>query len=153
MKTSNDYKVLIHKLHEDSMSKILDIERQNEFSWTDGMLRDCFNADYEIYGIIINQKIIAFVIMHFISDEAEILNIAVDKNFRQQGYGRMLLQYILELSKQKNIKKIFLEVRISNIAAIYLYETLGFKKIAVRKNYYAAGKGREDAMIYKLIFN
>lgn len=152
MKTSSNYKVLIHKLHEDSMSKILDIERQNEFPWTEGMLRDCFNADYEIYGITINQQFIAYAIMRFVSDEAEILNIAVDKNFRQQGYGRMLLQYLSDLSKQKNIQKIFLEVRISNIAAIYLYETLGFKKIAVRKNYYAAGKGREDAVIYKLSF-
>lgn len=133
------------------MSEILDIEHQNDFPWTEGMLRDCFVAGYDVYGITENQKIIAYVIMRVINDEAEILNIAVDKHFRRKGYGKLLLQQLLELLKQKHMQKIFLEVRVSNVAAINLYEKLGFKKIAVRKNYYAAGKQREDAWVFQLI--
>lgn len=153
MKPNDNYKVLIHKLHEDHMSKILDIEHQNEFPWTERMLQDCFKAGYEFYGVVIDQEVIGYATMRLLGDEAEILNIAVNKNFRQQGYGKMLLQYLLIFSKQKNVQKIFLEVRVSNLAAIHLYEKIGFKKIAMRKNYYAAGKKREDAVIYKLSFS
>ena len=80
-------------------------------------------------------------------DEAEILNIVIDSAQRGLGFGRWLLQHLMTIAAQQGSDKIFLEVRVSNQVAIKLYESLGFKRISMRKNYYPAVHGREDALI------
>lgn len=128
------------------LTAVLNIEQQNDFPWTQGILHDCFTANDEIHGVEADGKIIAYAVMRCAFDEAEILNIVVDKNFRRKGYGKLLLQQLLNLAKQKNVQKVFLDVRVSNIAALKLYEQLGFEEIGWRENYYRAANGREDAI-------
>jgi len=125
------------------------IESQNPFPWTEGMLRDCFAAGDEVWGIEEQNQLIGYAILRFASDECEILNIAIDHAHRKKGYGRLLLQYLLEQTKQQHAKKVFLEVRESNIAARKLYEKAGFVRVGIRKNYYlATNNRREDAVCY-----
>ena len=70
---------------------------------------------------------------------------AVDLSERRQGIGKALIKELLIIADQQKLNRIFLEVRMSNEAAIRLYEGVGFKKIDCRKNYYE--KPREDAWI------
>lgn len=133
-----------------ALPEIMIIENQNTYPWTEGMIKDSFNASHEFYGLRIGKQLIAYTILSMLKEEAEILNIAVDKAFRQQGYGKKLLQHILYTADQYHTMQIFLEVRSSNLAAIKLYEKLGFKQIGLRKNYYPRVNGREDAAIYNL---
>lgn len=77
--------------------------------------------------------------------EAELYRIAVIPEYRGSGYGRALMSDFLK-SCPEDTRKIFLEVRESNSAAVGLYERFGFKIIGRRKNYY----GNEDAVIYSL---
>jgi len=133
-----------------NFQQLLAIEQQDEFPWPEGVLRDCFLMHDEIYGVQWNDKIIAYAVMRLLLEEGELLNIITDKAFRSQGYGKALLKHLLSIAQQQNIKKIYLEVRVSNSAAIDLYAKLGFKKIGLRKNYYPAKEGREDASILAL---
>lgn len=78
-------------------------------------------------------------------DEAHITTIAVDTNFRRKKVGEALLNKILQECYQNEIKYITLEVRVSNAAAISLYEKYGFKSLGTRKAYYQ--NNNEDALI------
>ena len=80
-------------------------------------------------------KIVAYAGLQISLDEADLMNIAVDQDYRRMGIGETLLQQLI-LNQQKSVKKIFLEVREHNRAAFALYEKMGFASISVRKVYY-----------------
>lgn len=79
-----------------------------------------------------------------VCDEGEVANIAILPSERGKGLGNKLLLALLENLKARGAKKCFLEVRVSNFAAMSLYEKFGFEKIGVRKRYYPDG---EDAFL------
>ena len=88
-------------------------------------------------------KIIGFVCFFHVRDEIEIIKICIIKSHQRKNYGSILINEI----KKLNIKKIFLEVSIENVNAINFYLKNGFKKIGVRKGYYANDKSsRIDAL-------
>ena len=89
------------------------------------------------------KKIIGFVSFFHVKDEIEIIKICIIKSHQRQNYGSILINEI----KKLKIKKIFLEVSVENINAINFYLKNGFKKIGVRKRYYANDKNsRIDAL-------
>lgn len=92
-----------------------------------------------------NLFLAGYVGMYVAGDEGEITNVAVHPDFRRQGIGKKLLQHLLLMSRQRGISRIVLEVRVSNRAAILLYEETGFSAAGVRKGFYAMP--REDALI------
>ncbi len=87
-------------------------------------------------------KIVAYAVVWYFFEELHIANIAVHPDYRRMGLGRMLMEYILE--KFGNAEFAFLEVRQSNKAAIKLYQSLGFKILNIRRQYYNDG---EDALV------
>ena len=70
-------------------------------------------------------------------DEADITNVAVAKACQRRGIGRQLMQAMCTRMEEQGVKKLYLEVRQSNLAAIGLYESLGFSRYGVRKAYYS----------------
>ncbi len=93
----------------------------------------------------IDGKIVGYMGMWNILGEGQITNIAVATEHRGKGIGKALLRHILDYAKQINIKRLFLEVRESNLIARKLYENHGFYAIARRKTYYR--KPIEDAIV------
>ena len=83
--------------------------------------------------------------MYLSFDEASITNVAVSPEYRQKGYGEALVAIAKQKVKEKQIEKIFLEVRVSNTPAIKLYQKMQFETLGVRKNFYDHPK--EDAYI------
>ena len=75
----------------------------------------------------------------FALDEAEICNVVTDEKYRRLGYAEQILDRIIGECSKKGVKRIFLEVAENNAPAVALYEKKGFRKIAVRKNYYQSG--------------
>ena len=75
----------------------------------------------------------------------DITNIAVDINYRGKGIGKLIIDKMLVIAKERCVEVLFLEVRASNSGAIRLYDKCGFKYISTRKRYYEDG---EDALIY-----
>lgn len=91
-----------------------------------------------------NDAVVGFLAFEQIADEGSVVELAVHPDYRRQGVARALLCSAVENSSSKEI---FLEVRESNIAAISLYESLGFMRVGVRKSYYDHPK--EDAVLYQ----
>ena len=81
-----------------------------------------------------------------VQNEAEIIDIRVDKRFWRTGIGESLLTQSFEKLRLCEIRSIFLEVRSSNTAALALFEKLGFAMMGRRENYYKTAAGREDAL-------
>ena len=77
-------------------------------------------------------------------DEADIMNIVVKKDFRHHGIGSLLLENLINYSKNINLKTITLEVNENNLSAIRLYDKFSFDKLGIRKKYY---NGESDAII------
>ena len=95
-----------------------------------------------------DSEIIGFIIFSPINPEAHILSISVTKKIQSKGVGALLLQSMLDQCAAMNYKKIFLEVRISNLQAINFYQKFGFSKDAIRDNYYTDNS--EDALLMSL---
>ena len=106
--------------------------------WNYSILKDELNSKNSTYFVVKNKdnEILGFAGIKIILDEAEIMNIVTKKNYRKQGIGNLLLNRIILEAKDKNIKKVNLEVNENNIIAIHLYEKFGFNKDGERKNYY-----------------
>jgi ribosomal-protein-alanine N-acetyltransferase len=91
-----------------------------------------------------------FVLFRKAADEAEILTICTRPDFRQKGHGKLLMQHLESVLKGGGVKSLFIEVAVSNHAALALYGSSGFEKTGARKNYYARSDGkREDALIMR----
>ena len=118
--------------------------------WTRGNFSDSLNSGYSAWVLEANQKIIGYALLMMVLDEAHLLNLSVAKSHQKQGLGRYLLEHMLQIAQNHKAANMFLEVRPSNISAIALYENMGFCEMAVRRNYYPAHDGREDAVLMGL---
>ena len=142
IKTEYDY------LTEQDIETVLDIEREsNPFPWTLTNFKNCIEKGY--YSLVLKEdkKVIGFAILSVSTDESHLLNIGLTSSKRGRGLGRELLEKMIMAADVMGSKKIFLEVRISNVIAIDLYKASGFKEIGLRKKYYRLKEGREDAIL------
>ncbi len=102
------------------------------------------------HGIVLRNDqgtLIGYFICLDIVDELELLKIAVGKPFQGKGYGRLLMDKVLELARLLEMESVFLEVRQSNLPAIALYQKMAFKTIGIRPGYYI--QPTEDALLMK----
>lgn len=138
-----------HMTHAD-LPEVLVIERKNyPFPWTEDVFTDCFRARYGCWVSEEMGRVLAYGLVSIAVGEAHILNVSVDPAEQGQGIGRRMLQHLIETAKGR-AETVFLEVRPSNEIAITLYEDMGFNEIGIRKDYYPAENGREDAIMYAL---
>ena len=107
--------------------------------WYETVRKDSESVVGEIEG-----KIVAYACVWISFGEADVANIAVEKNYRGKGIGTKLFAEIIRRIKLRGVNGITLEVRVSNTAAIKLYEKFGLRGVGVRKGYYEDG---EDALI------
>lgn len=92
-------------------------------------------------------KVVGYVGSQSVLGEADVMNLAVLKEYRKQGIGKGLVCTLIHHLKQKDVHCLTLEVRGSNKNAIRLYDSLGFVQVGRRPNYYSAPK--EDALILR----
>lgn len=121
------------------------------FPWSDGVFRDCIRVGYLCRTVEVDAEVAGYGIMSYGAGEAHILNVCIRSDLRAAGIGRQLMAFLLERARAAEMHDVFLEVRPSNPVAIRLYESLGFTRVGVRKGYYQATGGREDAWVYKLV--
>lgn len=89
-------------------------------------------------------EIIAYGMMWFLFENADITNIAVKKKYQKQGYGLKMLKHLLKEAINNNCEFVHLEVRINNKEAINLYNKMGFETVRIRKHYYEDGSDAYD---------
>jgi ribosomal-protein-alanine N-acetyltransferase len=89
--------------------------------------------------------LVGYLVLSRYVDAWHIMNVAVAPERRRQGIASALLQRLLELTKDDSLRGYTLEVRVSNLGAIRLYERFGFRRKGIRRGYYT--DNREDALI------
>ncbi|MES1987193.1 MAG: ribosomal protein S18-alanine N-acetyltransferase [Pseudomonadota bacterium] len=135
----------------DDLESIMVIEPQiYPYPWTRGNFSDSLSSGYSAWVLMLNDQIIGYSLMMLVLDEAHLLNLSVAKSYQKQGLGRVLLEHMVSIARKNQMANMFLEVRPSNISAIALYENMGFNEMAVRRKYYPAPNGREDAVLMGL---
>lgn len=143
--------VVMRPMAEDDVRTVIAIERESyEFPWSEGIFRDCLRVGYFCRIAMLATEIAGYGIMSAGAGEAHILNVCVRRSLRSRGIGRAVLEHLLSRAAATGSSEAYLEVRPSNVTALRLYRVLGFEPIGVRRGYYQAVGGREDAIVLKL---
>jgi ribosomal-protein-alanine N-acetyltransferase len=147
-----------NKLSYDNIDSIVFIEQQNSQNpWSKNQLAESIiNPTNLCYSMSINNEILGFLMAIPAFDTADILNISIKAEYQRKGYGKRLLNYLIEELKNRKIRDLILEVRVSNQAAISFYLKHGFEEISLRKNYYMNNSKhpnqKEDGIMMRLEF-
>jgi len=132
----------------DDLDVIIRIEKVNfPFPWTVGNFKDSMTSGHYCVVLEMDNTIIGYAILMMVLDEVHLLNISVAPSCKGKGWGRYLLNHMMQTGQDKGGLNMFLEVRTSNTSAITLYESIGFNEMGLRPGYYPAQHGREDALL------
>lgn len=115
--------------------------------WTRGNFDDSLVAGYSCWVVECAGALAGYGVLMIGVREAHLLNLSVAMAWQRRGFGRMLLEHFVRVARGSDAAQLFLEVRPSNGAARQLYVEFGFREISVRRGYYPAGRGREDAIL------
>ena len=138
-------------LSPDDLDDILELERQGYATpWSEQVFRDCFRADYRLWGVRVAGVLAGFSIGARMVDEIHLLNLCVGHRHRKSGLGRRLLRHLATEASREGVNRLLLEVRRSNYLAIELYRSEGLTVIGERPGYYPDGASREDALVMAL---
>jgi len=138
-------------MQESDLDEVIAIEENvYPFPWTRGIFHDCLHIGYLCRVLESKGRIVAYSVMSVAVQEAHLLTIVVPTSEQGKGYGKYMLNNMIQLSANCDAKTMYLEVRSSNTIAIELYQQRGFNELGIRKNYYPADQGREDALIMAL---
>lgn len=142
--------IVIRAMRGSDVSEVVAIERGSyQFPWSEGIFRDCLRVGYVCRVVTVSRQVMAYGVMSFGAGEAHILNLCVAEGHRCRGVGRQLLGSLIERATDAGMMDAFLEVRPSNTSAIRLYLALGFEQVGMRRGYYQAVSGREDAAVLR----
>lgn len=117
------------------------------YPWTRGNFTDSLDSGYLAWVCRRNAQIIGYFVLMTSLDEAHLLTIGVAAPCQKQGLGARLLRHAMTVGKVARARRVLLEVRRSNASALGLYQHFGFRQVGVRKGYYPADGGREDALV------
>ncbi|ADC61230.1 ribosomal-protein-alanine acetyltransferase [Allochromatium vinosum DSM 180] len=120
------------------------------FPWSREIFEDCLKAGYNCWLGEIDATIVAHGVMSVAVGECQIFNLGVHPDWQGRGLGRQMLRHLLRLARRREAETAFLEVRVSNTAALALYRAEGFCEVGRRRHYYPAPNGREDALVLAL---
>ena len=136
---------------ETDLKAVLDIEQGiYAFPWTPGNFRDSIRAGYSCWVCRDGRELIGYAVLMLAAGEAHLLNLSIAAHRQRQGHGRRLLNHLIENARKHGAQLLFLEVRPSNEAAKQLYAGYDFRQAGVRRDYYPAHGGREDALVLAL---
>jgi len=124
------------------------IENQaHSHPWSEKLFLSNFGQRYFNHALLLNDTVIGYFVASAVAGEVTLMNIAISPEQQGQGAGQYLMLFLLDNARQSNQLEIWLEVHASNQQALNLYQKLGFVEVDIRKAYYPAENGREDAVI------
>tara|TARA_R110002153_G_scaffold18021_4_gene63128 strand:- start:7760 stop:8224 length:465 start_codon:yes stop_codon:yes gene_type:complete len=139
----------VRNMQVQDIATVLDIEQgANQFPWDKKSFEDSLKTDHQAWVFYEkSDEIVGFAIVQRVLDEAHLLNICVKPAKQGQGLGKTIVQHVIDYANSFSAVIILLEVRRSNERAQQLYLQAGFNEMSVRKGYYPAKDGREDAIL------
>ena len=149
MSVINLSEINISPMTQDDIEGIVQIESEayGKHHWAKSSFYDELSNNLAKYYVAKNAsgELVGYAGTWHIIDEGHITTIAVKKEYLRNHIGEAIIQRIIDDCYKENIKYLTLEVRVSNIPAIKLYEKYGFKSLGTRKGYYQ--DNNEDALI------
>ncbi|MCL6471470.1 MAG: ribosomal protein S18-alanine N-acetyltransferase [Firmicutes bacterium] len=142
-------KPVIRQMTMADINQVYDIERRSQSApWSKMTFQRELLGNHHNMCLVaeLGERIVGFICMYYVLDEAHITNIAVDLPFQNKGIGTRLMLAAIEVMMDRGIKHITLEVRKSNTKAQHLYMKFGFRMKGIRKGYYT--DNYEDAFIF-----
>lgn len=118
--------------------------------WTRGNFEDSIKAGYVCRVIECEGVITGYGVLMIGAGEAHLLNLSVESGWQRRGLGRALLAHFVRAARDGAARQMLLEVRPSNVVARRLYADFGFSDLSLRRDYYPANRGREDAILMSL---
>ncbi len=139
---------IIRPMRESDLDAVLRIEcAAYDFPWTRGIFRDCLRVGYDCSVQLDAGEVVGYLLLSSAGGEAHVLNLAVTPARQGQGFGRRLLRRAVRQAERLGADSVFLEVRPSNVYALRLYLSEGFRQVGRRRDYYPSDDGREDALV------
>lgn len=140
--------IAIERMRSADLEEVLAIERA---SFTMPWSRGAFLYELEqnrvarCYVVREDGRLIGYICLWEVADELHITNVAVHPGLRRRGVGRALLSAVLDDARHRKLRLVVLEVRPSNVEALGLYESFGFRVVGRRQGYYY--DTGEDALV------
>lgn len=119
--------------------------------WTRGNFIDSLEAGYECWVLERRGELVGYAVMMVAAGEAHLLNLSVAATCQGEGLGTDFVRFLMKVAGDEGAERVYLEVRPTNLAARALYARTGFVQIGVRRGYYPASGGREDALVMERI--
>ena len=131
------------------IASVARLERENfSLPWSENVLSSELKNPLSLWVVATNDgAVIGYVGAQIVPDEADMMNLAVDAQYRRQGIGKALVEHLIASLQERMVRSLTLEVRVSNAPAVSLYEGMGFLTVGRRPNYYQ--KPKEDAWILR----
>jgi len=131
------------------VERVMKVEHEvYEFPWSDKIFSDCIRVGYHCWLALQRQNIVGHAVISVSADESHMLNLSIAREYQRRGFGKEFIEFLVAQAQAKQVQTMLLEVRPSNIAAINCYNSAGFNEIGLRKDYYPAPEGREDALLF-----
>lgn len=130
------------------LDEVLAIEyRVCAFPWGRGNFTDSLASGYSCWVCRVGGELVGYFVLMLAVDDAHLLTISVAEKRQRLGFGARLLRQAMDLARDGGATSMLLEVRPSNESALAMYRHFGFQQIGVRRGYYPANPGREDALV------
>jgi ribosomal-protein-alanine N-acetyltransferase len=130
------------------LDEVLAIEyRLCDYPWSRSNFSDSIESGYACWVCRVDTVLVGYYVLMLAVDDAHLLTIGVAPAHQRRGLGARLLRHAMEIALAGAARVLLLEVRPSNSAALALYRHFGFAQIGVRRGYYPAEGGREDALV------
>ncbi len=131
------------------VARVMKVEHQvYEFPWTEKIFSDCIRVGYYCWLALQRQNIVGHAVISVSAGESHMLNLSIAREYQRRGFGKVFIEFLIQQAQKKQAQTMLLEVRPSNTAAINCYNSAGFNEIGLRKDYYPAPEGREDALLF-----
>jgi ribosomal-protein-alanine N-acetyltransferase len=138
-------------MREEDLAEVMAIESAiYSHPWTHGNFTDSLRAEYACRTWRLHGALIGYFILMVGAGEGHLLNLSIAASHQRRGHGTALLNEAIAFARKLGAGSLFLEVRPSNRPAHGLYTRFGFREVAVRRGYYPAPDGREDALVLLL---
>lgn len=130
------------------LDEVLAIEsRVCPFPWGRGNFADSMTSGYQCRVCRVDGELVGYFVLMLALEDAHLLSISVGEKRQRMGFGARLLNKAMSVARGSGARTLLLEVRPSNVKALAMYRHFGFRQIGVRRGYYPAEGGREDALV------
>jgi ribosomal-protein-alanine N-acetyltransferase len=145
----NDLELWFRRMTLGDIDRVMQVEQEvYEFPWTDKIFSDCIGVGYSCWLALQQRNIVGHAVISVATGESHMLNLSIARQYQRKGFGRQFIEFLIQQAQAKQAQTMLLEVRPSNTAAINCYNSAGFNEIGLRKDYYPAPEGREDALLF-----